>query len=57
MSYMGIGSCILGYSDNDINNAVVKAVNKGVMSTLNTYEEVELAELLLKLSFSFSLPY
>jgi glutamate-1-semialdehyde aminotransferase len=49
MSYMGIGACILGYADEDINAAVKKAINKGNMSTLNCPEEVELAELLCEL--------
>lgn len=49
MSYMGIGSCILGYADDDINDAVKKVVDNGSMSTLNSPEEVELAELLFEL--------
>jgi glutamate-1-semialdehyde aminotransferase len=49
MSYMGIGSCILGYSDVDVNRAVTAAIHKGSMTTLNAPEEVELAELLLKI--------
>ncbi|MBA7581775.1 Glutamate-1-semialdehyde 2,1-aminomutase [subsurface metagenome] len=46
MSYMGIGACILGYADEDINGAVKESIDKGNMSTLNCPEEVELAELL-----------
>lgn len=46
MSYMGIGSCILGYADADVDKAVREAVDRGSMSTLNTAEEVKLAELL-----------
>ena len=49
MSYMGIGANILGYADEDINNSVKEAVDKGSMTTLNAPEEVELAELLLEL--------
>ena len=49
MSYMGIGSCILGYADEDINEAVKNAIDKGSMSTLNSPEEVELAEILCDL--------
>lgn len=48
MSIMGVGSCILGYADADVNKAVKKAVDNGTMSTLNAPEEVELAELLCK---------
>ena len=49
MSYMGIGSCIIGYSDEDINHEVIKAVNEGNMTTLNSPKEVELAELLCEI--------
>ncbi|MGZ7068533.1 MAG: aminotransferase class III-fold pyridoxal phosphate-dependent enzyme [Methanobacterium sp.] len=49
MSIMGVGTCILGYADDDVNNAVKRAVDNGSMSTLNCYEEVELAEILLNL--------
>jgi glutamate-1-semialdehyde 2,1-aminomutase len=49
MSYMGIGSCILGYADPDVNKAVKDAIDRGSMSTLNCPEEVELAELLTEL--------
>ena len=49
MSLMGIGSCILGYADEDVNRAVIDAVGRGSMSTLNSPEEVELANLLLEL--------
>lgn len=46
---MGVGSCILGYADEAVNNAVIKAISEGSMSTLNCYEEVELAEKLIEL--------
>lgn len=46
---MGVGSCTLGYADDDINNAVIKALSNGSMCTLNSYEEVELAEKLIEL--------
>jgi len=49
MSLMGVGACILGYADNAVDKAVKKAIDKGTMTTLNCPEEVELAELLLKL--------
>lgn len=49
MSIMGIGNCLLGYGDKDVDAAVKKAIDNGVMATLNAPEEVELAELLLKL--------
>lgn len=49
MSYNGIGSCILGVGDPDVDAAVLAAIKTGTMSTLNCPEEVELAELLCEL--------
>jgi glutamate-1-semialdehyde 2,1-aminomutase len=49
MSMMGIGACILGYADPDVDGAVKAAIDRGVASTLNAPEEVELAELLIQL--------
>ena len=49
MSIMGIGANILGYADDDVDNAVKKVIENGVSSTLNCPEEVELAELLIKI--------
>jgi len=46
MSYCGIGACILGYADPDVDSAVHAAIDSGSMTTLNCPEEVELAELL-----------
>lgn len=48
-SSMGVGANILGYADEDVDNAVIKAISQGSMCTLNAPEEVELAELLLEL--------
>lgn len=49
MSYNGIGACILGAADPDVDEAVRAAIEAGSMSTLNAPEEVELAELLCEL--------
>ena len=49
MSYMGIGTCTIGYADDEIDSAVLKGITRGNMSTLNPPEEVELAEELLRL--------
>jgi glutamate-1-semialdehyde 2,1-aminomutase len=49
MASMGIGSCLLGYADKDVNAAVGRVVRAGNMSTLNAPEDVELAELLISL--------
>jgi len=48
-SYMGVGSCILGYKDEDVNKEVHISVDKGNMSTLNCPSEVELTKLLVEL--------
>jgi glutamate-1-semialdehyde aminotransferase len=49
MSYMGIGACVIGYADDDVDRAVKEAIDAGTMSTLNCPEEVELADLLCEL--------
>jgi glutamate-1-semialdehyde aminotransferase len=49
MSLMGVGTCTLGYADPDVNKAVKKVVDAGNMTTLNSPEEIELTEVLLKL--------
>jgi len=49
MSFMGIGTNILGYGNHEVNDAVNKSVNAGNMSTLNCPEEVYLAEKLIEL--------
>ena len=46
---MGIGACLLGYNDPDVTDAVIAGVKAGSMCTLNSPEEVELAQLLLSL--------
>lgn len=45
----GIGATVLGYADEDVNQAVIDVINKGSASTLNAPEEVELAEKLIEL--------
>ena len=49
MSQCGIGACVLGFADPDVDDAVRKAINSGTMATLNCPEEVELADLLCEL--------
>jgi glutamate-1-semialdehyde aminotransferase len=46
---MGVGSCVLGYADKDVSNAVKKAIKRGVQSTLIAPEEIELAEKLIEI--------
>ncbi len=49
MSMMGIGACVLGYADPDVDSAAKNAIDAGVASTLNAPEELVLADLLLEL--------
>lgn len=49
MSTSGIGTCTLGFADDDVNAAVHSAVDRGSMATLNPPEELELADLLVDL--------
>lgn len=49
MSIMSVGACILGYADDEVDDAAVSAIRNGVASSLNCPEEVELAELLTTL--------
>ena len=49
MSHNGVGACILGAADPDVDGAVKTAIDAGSMSTLNAPEEVDLAELLCQL--------
>lgn len=48
-SYAGLGACVLGYADPDVDAAAKKAIDAGVASTLLCPEDVELAELLVEL--------
>lgn len=49
-STMGAGACILGYSDVEVDCAVLDAIKCGQSCSLNCEEEVELAETLLALN-------
>ena len=48
-SHFSVGTCSLGYSNIQINNAVKKIIDLGTMSTLNCPEEVILAEKLISM--------
>jgi len=45
---VGIGASVLGYADEDVNKAVISAISKGNLTTLNAPEEVTLAEMLIQ---------
>lgn len=49
MSIMSVGACILGYADEEVDEAVIRAIRDGVNSSLNCPEEVQLAEALIEL--------
>lgn len=50
MSIMGIGTNSLGYGHDEVDSAVLNAVRKGNMSSLNCPEEVYLAEKLIEMN-------
>jgi glutamate-1-semialdehyde 2,1-aminomutase len=49
LSIMGVGTNILGYSRKEVDDAVRKIINNGNMSTLNSKEEILLAEKLIQM--------
>lgn len=49
MSIMAVGACILGYADDEVDEAVIRAIRDGVNSSLNCPEEVQLAQALIEL--------
>lgn len=49
MGTTGIGTCVLGFADDDVDAAVRSAIDSGSMSTLNCIEDLELADLLCEL--------
>lgn len=49
MTHNGVGSCLLGYADLDVTQAVTERIQRGSMCTLNSPEEVELADTLCSL--------
>ena len=48
-THNGVGSCLLGFNDPDISDAVIRRIQLGNMCSLNTPEEVELADLLCEI--------
>jgi glutamate-1-semialdehyde 2,1-aminomutase len=49
MAQMGIGTAILGYSNNNVDNKVIDSISKGINTTLNCPEEVYLAQKILSI--------
>lgn len=50
VSIMGIGTNILGYGNEEVDDAVMRTVKAGNVSTFNCPEEVELAEKLIEIN-------
>lgn len=50
VSIMGIGTNILGYGHEEVDEAVLRTINNGNSSSLNCPEEVELAEKLIEIN-------
>jgi glutamate-1-semialdehyde aminotransferase len=47
MTTTGIGACLLGYADDDVNDAVKACIDKGSLATLNVAADIELAKTLI----------
>ena len=50
LSLMSVGTCILGYSHEKVNNKVKDAINNGNISTLNSTKDIILAKMLIKMN-------
>ena len=55
LSLMSVGTNILGYSNKYVDNAVINAVKKSNMSSLNCYEEILLSEKLIDMHNHFDM--
>ncbi len=44
-----VGACLLGYANQAVSSAVKRTIDEGTMSSLNPYEEVQLAEKLFSI--------
>ena len=47
LSYMGVGTNVLGYNNTQVNNSVFRAIKSGNLTTLNNPDEIILAEKLI----------
>ncbi|MDA9300071.1 aminotransferase class III-fold pyridoxal phosphate-dependent enzyme [Amylibacter sp.] len=48
-THFSAGTCVLGYAHPEVNEAAIRVIRSGTMSTLNSYEEVELAAKLIEM--------
>ena len=46
---MGVGTNILGYANQNVNSKVLQTIKNGNMTTLNSTEEIKLAEKLVEI--------
>lgn len=53
-SYMGVGTNILGYSNSEIDNLVIKRVKNSISTTLNSKEDIILAEKLIEINSNWA---
>ena len=49
MSFMGVGTNVLGYANSNIDKQVIKSIKNSNMSTLNSNYEIFLAEKLIEI--------
>lgn len=49
MTTNGIGACLLGFADDDVDAAVKKTIDNGSMCSLNSAQELDLAKLLCEI--------
>ena len=49
LSYMGVGTNTLGYNFPEVEKKVIKTIKQGTMSTLNSVDEIQLAEKLISM--------
>jgi len=49
MCLMGVGTSLLGYSNKSVDSAVKKKIDQGILSTLNSVEDITLADYLVNL--------
>ena len=46
---MGVTACLLGYADNYVNTKVKLAIDRASLTTLNSKDEIQLAQSLIKI--------
>jgi glutamate-1-semialdehyde 2,1-aminomutase len=49
MSLMGVGTSVLGYANQEVDKKIIRRINSGIISTLNSLDEYKLAKELIKI--------